>query len=287
MLYYLAVLCVLVGVSGICMVTMSPQPLATRLFSLGMLVPPLMQLAWVDNPLAIQVGLGWLIMAAVQAWMARDLHRELARETESALHNKDLLQQLSRTTAELHQASAQMEQKNTALAVALGQLEELVSHDQLTGAFSRRYIFEQLDRLAAISQRHGTPVTAVMFDLDHFKAINDTYGHPTGDRALKEVVRAVVGQLRDGDMLARVGGEEFLVVLPMTGMGDALLLAERLRQTLSLTTVAVDGGATIFLPASFGLAELGLNEGHAEWFSRVDAALYQAKEKGRNMLVAA
>jgi len=287
MLYYLAVLCVLVGVSGICMVTMSPQPLATRLFSLGMLAPPLAQLVWVDNPLAMQVGFGWLIMAAVQAWTARDLHRELARETESALHNKHLLQQLSRTTAELHRASAQMEEKNTELAAALGQLEELVSHDQLTGAFSRRYIFEQLDRLAAISQRHGAPVTAVMFDLDHFKAINDTYGHPTGDRALKEVVRAVADQLRDGDMLARVGGEEFLVVLPLTGLGDALQLAERLRQTLALTTVAVEGGGVIFLPASFGLAELLPDEGHAEWFNRVDAALYQAKEKGRNTLVAA
>ena len=119
MLYYLAVLCALVGVSGICMVTMSPQPLATRLFSLGMLAPPLVQLLWVDNPLAMQVGFGWLMMAAVQAWTARDLHRELARETKSALHNKDLLQQLSRTTTELHRASAQMEEKNTELAAAL------------------------------------------------------------------------------------------------------------------------------------------------------------------------
>lgn len=88
MLYYLSMLSVLVGVSGICMVTMAPHGVATLLFSLGILAPPLLQLAWVDNPLALQVGYGWLAMAGVQAWTARDLRRELGRELESALRNK-------------------------------------------------------------------------------------------------------------------------------------------------------------------------------------------------------
>jgi len=261
--------------------------MATRLFSLGMLAAPLAQLAWVENPLAKQLGLGWVIMVVVQSMIARDLHRELARELESALRNKSLLLQLSKASAELQLAGIQKEEKNAELAQALGQLNALVSRDQLTGAYSRRYIFEQLERLSAVRQRHGIQVTAVMFDLDHFKVINDTYGHPTGDLALQEVVRAANAQLRDGDMLARVGGEEFLVVLPMTDLPSAMLLTERLRQTLSTTSISVEGGASLFLPASFGVAELLPNEGHTEWFKRVDAALYQAKEKGRNTLVAA
>ena len=122
-----------------------------------------------------------------------------------------------------------------------------------------------------------------MFDLDHFKAINDTYGHPAGDRALREVVRAVHTQLRDGDMLARVGGEEFLVLLPMTGIQPAHALAERLRQTLESTNI-VEGSKKVFLPASFGVAELLANENFSEWLRRVDAALYQAKDQGRNSL---
>jgi len=286
MLIYVCVLCVLVGVSGVCMVTMAPKRLATLLFSLGMLTMPLLQLAWVDNPLAPQMAVGWLIMTAVQAWTARDLHRELARELGSAIRNRSLLKQLSHSSAALQLANVHKEEKNAELAEALGQLKMLVSRDQLTGAYSRRYIFEQLERLVAVRQRHGTQVSAIMFDLDHFKVINDTCGHPTGDLALQEVVRAANDQLRDGDLLARVGGEEFLAVLPLTDLGAAVKLAERLRQTLSGTSIAVDGGSRVFLPASFGVAELLPDESHAEWFKRVDSALYQAKAQGRNTLVA-
>jgi len=130
--------------------------------------------------------------------------------------------------------------------------------------------------------RNGALVVR-LHDLDHFKAINDHYGHPAGDRALREVVRAVNTQLRDGDMLARVGGEEFLVLLPMTGMQDAHALAERLRQTLESTHI-VEGSKKVFLPASFGVAELLPKENFSEWLRRVDAALYQAKDQGRNSL---
>ena len=287
MLFYLAMLCVLVGVSGICMVTMAPQRLATLLFSAGLLAPPLLQLFWVNNPIALKIGLGWLVMACVQAWTARDLHRELAQELDSALRNQHLLELLSRASSELQLASAQKEEKNAELAAALGQLKTLVSHDQLTGAYSRRYIFEQLDRFAAMRQRNGTAVSAVMFDLDHFKNINDSYGHPTGDRALQEVVRAVLGQLREGDMVARVGGEEFLVLLPMTDLSAAMAMTERLRLTLAGTSISTDSGISIVLPASFGVAELKPAEGHAEWLRRIDSALYQAKSQGRNTLVAA
>ncbi|MEY4738277.1 MAG: hypothetical protein RL302_2596 [Pseudomonadota bacterium] len=287
MLIYLTSLCVLVGVSTICMVTMAPVRMATLLFSLGMLVPPLVQLAWIHNPIAPQIAVGWLVMSAVHAWTARDLHQELTRELASSLRNKALLQLLSSTSGELYRVNAQVEEKNTELGTALTQLKELVTHDQLTGAYSRRYIFEQLEQYASMRQRHSTPVSAIMFDLDHFKTINDRYGHPVGDRALQAVVRAINAQLRDGDIVGRVGGEEFLVLLPVTDLSAACLLAERLRQTLAVTSITVDGGVAVYLPASFGVAELRAAEGYAEWFRRADSALYQAKAQGRNALVAA
>jgi diguanylate cyclase (GGDEF)-like protein len=284
---YLASLCVLVGVSGVCMVTMAPVRMATLMFSLGMLLPPLVQLQWIDNPMALQIALGWLVMTAVQAWTAKDLHQELTRELDSSLRNKALLQLLSSTSGELYRVNTQAEEKNVELGIALTQLKELVTHDQLTGAFSRRYIFEQLERHTSMHQRHETPVSVIMFDLDHFKSINDHHGHPVGDRALQEVVRAVNAQLRDGDMLARVGGEEFLVLLPVTDLTAARLLGERLRQVLASTSITLDDGSTLVLPASFGVAELHAAEGYAEWLRRADSALYQAKAQGRNALVAA
>jgi len=285
-LLYITALCILVGVSAVCMVTMSPVRKAHAWFMLGLLVPMLVHLAFTSNPLALQITAGFLVMAVVQIWTTRDIHRELVQEIDSSLRNKELLDLLSRASAELHLLNGLMEEKNTELSTAMDKLNEMVTHDHLTGAYSRRYIFEQLERHASMKLRHGSAAAIIMFDLDHFKTINDTYGHPAGDRVLQEVVRVVNAQLRDGDMLARVGGEEFLALLPMTDLSAALLLAERLRLTLDATTV-VENGIAIHMPASFGVAELMGNEGYNDWFRRADTALYKAKAAGRNAVVAA
>jgi len=285
-LLYITSLCVLVGVSAVCMVTMSPVRAAHAWFMLGLLVPVLAHLVFAQNPLAVQICVGLLVMTAVQVWTTRDIHRELAREVDSSLRNKELLELLSKASAEMQLLNALMADKNAELGTAMDKLNEMVTHDHLTGAYSRRYIFEQLERHASMKQRHGSAAAVIMFDLDHFKTINDTYGHPVGDRVLQEVVRVVNEQLRDGDMLARVGGEEFLALLPMTGLEAAVLLAERLRVTLDATTV-VKNGVAIHMPASFGVAELMGNEGYNDWFRRADTALYKAKAAGRNAVVAA
>ena len=285
-LSYMMTLCVLTGVATIGMVTMSPLRGAYNLFMLGLLVPVLVHLILFRNPLAVQIAVGLLVMAAVQLWTTRDLHRELVREVDSALRNQELLVLLSKASADLHLLNGLMEEKHAALGTAMDQLKEVVTHDHLTGAYSRRYIFEQLQRQAAFKLRHGAASSLIMFDLDHFKAVNDNHGHPAGDRALQEVVRVVNAQLRDGDLLARVGGEEFLVLLPMTDLKASLMLAERLRQTLAGTAI-VENGKTMYLPASFGVATLMTAEGYNDWFRRTDTALHKAKEAGRNTLVAA
>ena len=187
---------------------------------------------------------------------------------------------------DLQAVNAQVAAKNTELELAMEKLNRLVTTDQLTGAYTRRYVFEQMERKAAAKARHGTPLSVIMLDLDHFKSVNDRYGHPVGDRALQAVARAVTGQLREGDILARIGGEEFLVLLPMTDQAAAMQLAERLRQTLAATTIT-EGDETIALPASFGVAELQDGEELGAWYHRLDATLYKAKSQERNALVAA
>ena len=255
---YLATLTILVGIAGVSMVTMSSYATATVLFFGGIYLTPLMHAVPYVSADATIIEVGLVVGLLVQLGYARELGRITTRDVEQSARNAALVERLN----------------------------ELVIHDPLTGAYSRRYTFEQMEQLVSIRQRHGSSASAIMFDLDHFKVINDTYGHPTGDRALCEAVRAVGAQLRDGDLLGRIGGEEFLVLLPKTDMAAARPLAERLRQTLAGASIA-DGTQTIKLPASFGIAELQAAESQAEWFRRVDGALYQAKNHGRNKVVAA
>jgi diguanylate cyclase (GGDEF)-like protein len=285
-LFYITSLCVLVGVSNICMVVMSPVRRAIGFFSIGIMLPPLVQMGFINNPIALQIGVGWVVMLIVQTRYAGELRRELIRQLDSSARNVALVGLLSRASLELSSVNAEMESKNTELHRTMEQLNQLVTFDQLTGAFSRRFILEELERQVSQSSRHAAPVSLIMFDLDHFKAVNDSYGHEVGDRALREASRAARAQLRDGDMLARIGGEEFLILLPMTNQDAATLLAERLRTTLAATSIS-EGGQDIFLPASFGVAELVANEDFTTWFRRVDSALYQAKANGRNTLVVA
>nr|WP_326528563.1 GGDEF domain-containing protein [Rhodoferax sp.] len=255
---YLATLTILMGVAGVSMVTMSSYATASVLFFGGLYLTPLLHASLHPSPEATFIQVGLLLGLLVQIGYTRELGRVVLRDVEQSARN----------------------------AALVDRLNELVIHDPLTGAGSRRYTFEQMEQLVSIRQRYGTSASAIMFDLDHFKVINDTYGHPTGDRALQETVRAVGTQLRDGELLGRIGGEEFLVLLPSTNMAAAQPLAERLRQTLAATSI-VDGTHTIALPASFGIAELQAAESQAEWFRRVDGALYQAKKQGRNQVIAA
>jgi diguanylate cyclase (GGDEF)-like protein len=250
---YLATLTILVGVAGVSIVTMSSYTVAATCFFGGIYLVPLLHEVVYPKAASEFLGVGMLVIMVVQIGYARSLGRMVLRELDQYVRNGALVDRLN----------------------------DLVTHDQLTGAFSRRYILERLEQQVSIRQRHGTAASAIMFDLDHFKSINDQYGHPAGDRALQAVVRAVNAQLRDGDMLARVGGEEFLVLLPMTSTQDAKGLAERLRLTLEATYI-LEGTRKIHLPASFGVAELQPKESATEWFGRVDAGLYQAKDQGRN-----
>ncbi len=283
---YLLNVTVLVGVAALCVTVMSPFRSAVPLFSLGILLPPLAQVVMMPGPYRIETAAGLAILFVLTLHYGRVLERQLSDGLDSELRSRALVEQLSLVRAELSVSNGELATRNEELAATLDRVKELATRDELTGAFNRRHIVEQLERQLAAKLRHGTVASLAMFDLDHFKKINDRYGHPVGDQALRETVRAMVAELREGDILARFGGEEFLVLLPMTGLDAARLLAERLRQALAGVALAA-GSEEVCLRASFGVAELASTETVDGWLGRADGALYRAKEGGRDRVVTA
>lgn len=168
---------------------------------------------------------------------------------------------------------------------------ELAVTDSLTGLHNRRFALYELDRMLA--RREGTHIAVMMLDLDHFKAINDTHGHPAGDEVLRHVARRLRAELRGGDLLARMGGEEFLVALPDTGRDAALDCAERMRAAIGGCAFDLGGGErgrrSVAVTLSVGLAVSGAgSDDTAEGLiARADRALYAAKSDGRDQVTLA
>ncbi|HYJ08772.1 MAG TPA: GGDEF domain-containing protein [Polyangiaceae bacterium] len=161
----------------------------------------------------------------------------------------------------------------------------LASMDALTGAFNKRYFDETFGKELLRAQQHHLPLSIVIFDIDFFKKINDTYGHPAGDAVLKNVTTAVSAQLRDGDALFRVGGEEFVLVLSATPCDMAVQAAEALRAMVE-ALVTDFMGTRIAATLSLGVAELAEAEEPAALYQRADERLYAAKRGGRNRVMA-
>lgn len=166
------------------------------------------------------------------------------------------------------------------------ELRQLSHRDHLTGLMNRRAFDDLVPAQLAQAERHRWPLVLLLFDLDHFKQINDQHGHETGDLVLQHVAQLAQAQLRSGDLLARYGGEEFIALLPDCDDQAALTLAERLRQAIQQQPPRLPDGSLLNLSASFGLAArpAGLQASLPELFGRADAALYAAKAKGRNQV---
>ncbi|MFC4348976.1 GGDEF domain-containing protein [Kordiimonas lipolytica] len=159
--------------------------------------------------------------------------------------------------------------------------------DTLTGLYNLRHFRDRLDAEIIDARRQGTPLSLVFFDLDHFKRVNDTYGHGAGDMVLLAVAECVSGVLRRNELLARVGGEEFAVLLPHTSLEQATQLAERLREVMHELTVTVDGTTELSVTMSLGVVTLATDEGAKSFAERADAAMYEAKRLGRDRVFTA
>jgi two-component system cell cycle response regulator len=179
-----------------------------------------------------------------------------------------------------------------ALETALREQERLAVTDGLTGLYNRRFFQEMLRLDAERAERNGTPISLVMVDLDRFKKINDTCGHPAGDRVLAEAADRIRRAVRPIDLVARYGGEEFVCLLPDAGEETALQVAEQVRRALSRTPLSVPGGREVRLTASLGVASAGTRGGrpHGDLEGLIhdaDGALYRAKARGRDRVIAA
>jgi diguanylate cyclase (GGDEF)-like protein len=165
-------------------------------------------------------------------------------------------------------------------------LSELSARDALTGLYNRWYVMEKIESEMNRSLRHGSPVAVLMIDIDHFKRVNDTWGHAAGDLVLKSVGQVLRDSCRIYDVPGRYGGEEFCVVLPETALGSSPAVAERIRTRVAAAMVTA-GGSAINVTASIGIA--GIDDETADailtataLIDRADRALYVAKHRGRN-----
>jgi diguanylate cyclase (GGDEF)-like protein len=164
------------------------------------------------------------------------------------------------------------------------ELERLSRTDALTGLYNRWHLVDELARQRRTADRHHDPLAVILFDIDHFKRINDTYGHPAGDLVLCEFARRLPEELRAGDVAGRWGGEEFLILMPRTDLAGAMAAAERIRAATATNPVTV-AGQTITVTVSGGCA-VGPAQDPDELIHAADARLYEAKTSGRNRIVA-
>jgi diguanylate cyclase (GGDEF)-like protein/PAS domain S-box-containing protein len=170
--------------------------------------------------------------------------------------------------------------------LARERLHELATRDPLTGTYNRRYLEELLRTEVERADRYARPLTVAMVDVDHFKRVNDTYGHPVGDQVLRTIVDRCQKAIRISDALARYGGEEFVLVLPETAPNEARIVAERVRTAVNGALVVV-GDRALPITVSIGLAALQGKEKAEALLARADEALYAAKQAGRDRVESA
>ena len=168
------------------------------------------------------------------------------------------------------------------LAIARDKAEQLARIDTLTGLCNRRAFYEQGESLVRQALRYDKPLSLILLDIDHFKAVNDAHGHAAGDLVLQALARVLLETPRQTDVAARLGGEEFALVLPETALADATNLAERLRARLADKVRVPLNGGEIRFTASFGVAQCEERDTLDTVVARADAALYRAKEAGRD-----
>lgn len=169
--------------------------------------------------------------------------------------------------------------------LTIKRLERDAAYDHLTGCLNRRALEKSLDHDIAAAQRYESPLSLIIFDIDHFKRINDAHGHLVGDGVLKEIAGSMAKMIRKSDYLARYGGEEFVMCLPNTQLHYAVRLAENIRLSLQKNPLIV-GDESIAVTASFGVATLRRGTYRDGLLAEADRMLYRAKASGRNRVSA-
>ncbi|MCD4784190.1 MAG: diguanylate cyclase [Candidatus Eremiobacteraeota bacterium] len=202
----------------------------------------------------------------------KELHDELSSRNQDLL---DLNQKLQYSLDENRKLQTELEEKNQ-------QLLQLSRHDGLTNLYNRRTFYEFMNSELSRSQRYSIPLSVVMFDLDHFKDVNDTFGHLAGDFILRKFAKVLKKNSRQNDIITRYGGEEFIMLLPNTNCEQAEIVAERIRKEMETSTFSFDR-FKINLTISCGVVEYRERDKDKENFlNAVDEELYKSKRRGRN-----
>jgi len=179
--------------------------------------------------------------------------------------------------AKLEQIHLEIEQKQAELLSMNATLIELSETDKLTGLKNRRYFQEKLEEQLSNNEKSASPFSLFILDIDHFKKVNDTFGHQAGDEVLAQLAQLLKNQARSLDIVARYGGEEFVVILPETNQDEAKIIAEQLRQAVEQAEWQT-GRITV----SVGIATVNKTDNETTILQRADKALYASKENGRN-----
>ena len=261
------ILMVIIAVTCISIINLAPSFKTFVVFIGGTLSLPIAHFIWLDHAqstIYIASILTLLVALLIFGWVS---YREFVEGARRFL----LIQKISK----------QLEQRNQQLDELNQELSSMAIHDKLTGLYNRHFIVDQLEIQFQSFQRYGSVCSIILVDVDFFKQVNDGYGHAVGDNVLIAFSRMVEGMLRKGDYIGRYGGEEFLLVLPMTYLSAAVQVAQRIRSELTSTPL-LKQPVELFVTASFGVAQIRSNESIDDWLLRVDQALYRAKESGRN-----
>ena len=207
----------------------------------------------------------------------KEFFRQAVKQ-EEAFSSKILEQHMN-----LKKAFKDIEQINEGLEISNRQLERVAKYDMLSGLLNRMSLFSLIDVEIDRAVRTGTRLAGVMFDIDHFKEINDNFGHQHGDETIKTIGSRLINIMRKYDNAGRYGGEEFFIILPNTSTDQAAMIAERFRGELESMPIHYMG-AVIHITASFGVAEYLEGESRESWMNRADKAMYEAKQNGRNQV---
>lgn len=236
-----------------------------------------------ENRTTVSVSGGNLVVRAADGRVFNETEREFLREVF------DLIRLAEESDARLRafeERIGRLESENLDLLMQNRVLSEISARDSLTGLYNRWYVMEKIDSEMNRALRHGSPMSVLMLDIDHFKRVNDSFGHTVGDEMLKIVGQVLRESCRIYDVPGRYGGEEFCIVLPETRVGNTTVVAERIRTRLAATELPV-GNASVSVTASIGVAGMDSvsDEGvvsAAALIERADRALYAAKHLGRN-----
>ena len=204
---------------------------------------------------------------------------------ENTLYQQHLEDEVQLRTIDLEREITERKEIEERLRQSEQKFRELSIKDGLTGLYNARYFFNQIESELERSSRYGHPLSLILMDIDDFKKYNDTYGHLQGDKVLTCLADIILKIVRKNDTAYRYGGEEFVIILPETGVQEAVAVAERIRTTFASTDQCMEEGNHVFKTVSVGVTEYIPGEKSAHLIERADQRMYAAKEKGKNRIV--